>query len=319
MLRIGAWVCLLSLWPAAAPADLFRVHVETGKRQTRSGDGVGYSLYIPAADPDLPAPPWPAVVLLHGFGRNHRYHAKNAYYMAQRGIVVLTPDMTSLAPGRPAQVRNIANLTDHVLWLKERAEDEQDELRGLVDPNRIGLAGHSAGGAVALEAAVRAQEQAIPIGALVLLDAVPWDRTVDRATELRPLPLVSLRSEPGICNLQGKVVDLLNHLSFSAEDVLVVGAHHCDAENPSSRLCALVCWGRDGKGQRLYQRLMALFFQDAFGAHNGEEAWATYDEVLLGLEHQRAVRRVRTRATEGQPVPGVGARPCPELGRPPVF
>ena len=292
-LTAGAILTLLTLLliPSLAFADFFRVHVEEGKRKTSSGDRVGYALYVPVPDPGLPAPPWPTVMLLHGFGRDHRYHAKNAEYMAKRGIVVLTPDMTRLTFGRPAQRGNISGTVDHIRWLIRRSGDDRDPLKGLIDPGRIGLAGHSAGGAVAFEAAVEAQARNIAVGGLCLLDAVPWNRTFNRASTLAPTPFASFRSEPGVCNFQGEVRALLHQLSFSTEDVLITGSHHCDAENPTDRTCVAVCWGKSSKGQHLYQRLMYLFFQDAFEVASVEKVSTNYGEVLQALELQGAIGR----------------------------
>jgi len=77
-------------------------------------------------------------------------------YLAQRGIVVLTPDMASLFGGEAAQLGCIADAVADVTWLAERSATPGDSLVGLVDPVRIGLAGHSAGGAVSFEAAATA-------------------------------------------------------------------------------------------------------------------------------------------------------------------
>ena len=270
---------------------LFDVRTEEGKRKTSTGDTVAYELFVPMPAQGLPLPPWPAVVLTHGFGRDHRYHVRNAYYMARRGIVVLTADMTSLTLGRPAQVRNIANTADHIIWLQERALSDHDSLKGSIDPNRIGLAGHSAGGAVSFEAAILSQGRDIPVAALCLLDGVPWDRTLNRAPRLKWLPFVSLRSEPGVCNFHGKVVSLLGRLKFPTEDIQIVEGTHCDAENPSNSACWFMCGGRNGEGRHLYQRLMYLFFQDALGVSSVEEDPQTYPEVLRSLAVQGIISR----------------------------
>ncbi len=291
-----------------AMAALFDVRIEEGVRKTSAGDTVAYELFSPRADPGLPPPPWPAVVLTHGFGRDHRYHAKNAYYMAQRGIIVLTPDMTSLTLGRPAQARNIVNTVDHILWLQGRALSDHDLLKGSIDRNRIGLAGHSAGGAVSFEAALLSQGRNVPVAALCLLDGVPWDRTLNRAPRLSWLPFASLRSEEGVCNFHGKVVSLLGRLKFSTEDIQIVEGTHCDAENPSSTACWLMCGGRSGDGRRLYQRLMYLFFQDALGVVSVEENPETYPEALRSLAARGTIIRR----------PGVQERIEPPLTVPPL-
>ena len=277
---------------ALAWADFYEVRVERGERKTSLGDSIAYSLFVPVPKPTLPPPPWPTVVLTHGFGRTHKYHSRNAYYMAMRGIAVLTPDMTSLTLGRRAQVRNASNTVDHLVWLKNRGEDDQDGLKGLIDTERLGLAGHSAGGAISFEATLKGQEQGIPVAALCLLDAVPWDRTLGKASSLRPLVFASLRSEESPCNFQGKVTVLLDRLTFPTEDVQIVGGKHCDAENPTSAACWLLCGRGSKERQRLYQRLMYLFFQDALGVVSIEEEPETYQSFLETLESRGAVLRL---------------------------
>ena len=274
-----------------ALAAFFDVRIEEGERKTSAGDTVAYELFLPTPREDLPPPPWPAVVLTHGFGRDYRYHAKNARYMARRGIAVLTPNMTRLTLGRPAQVRNIVNTVDHIVWLQGRAMSDHDPLKGSIDRNRIGLAGHSAGGAVSFEAAILSQERDIPVAGLCLLDGAPWDRTLNRAPRLRWLPFASLRSEASVCNFHGKVVSLLNRLRFPTEDIQIMEGTHCDAENPSNAACWFLCGGKDGDGQHLYQQLMYLFFQDALGVHRLEENPETYSEVLKSLAARGTITR----------------------------
>ncbi len=172
------------------------MRVEHGTRRTPSGDQVAYSLFMPQPSESLAAPPYPAVAVSHGFARSKRFHANTACGLAERGIVVLTPDLVSLLGGEEAQLRNIENLIDHVRWLRIRATAEGDPLFGLLDPERIGLVGHSAGGAISLEAAIELAEAGENVFALMLLDGVPWARTVDRAGELPELAFASVRSEP---------------------------------------------------------------------------------------------------------------------------
>ena len=295
-------LAMFFLCHAVAWADLYEVRIERGERQTLLGDSIAYRLFIPIPHPGLPPPPWPAVVLTHGFGRTRKYHSRNASYMARRGLTVLTPDMTSLTLGRPAQLRNISNTVDHMVWLKTRSESDQDGLKGLIDPLRIGLAGHSAGGAIAFEATLQGQAQGIPVAALCLLDAVPWARTLDKASGLMPLAFASLRSEETPCNFQGEILTLLDRLIFPCEDVQIVGAKHCDVENPTNGACRVLCGGSSKEGQRLYQRLTYLFFQDALGIISIEEKQDTYESFLGALESRRAVLRLPQHQKTSSPV-----------------
>jgi len=154
-------VCLVSACVAASCAGsrsdrevrLYDVNVESGTRQAVTGARVAYDLFIPRPAADLRGPPFPAVILIHGFARDRTFHRNNALYMAQRGIVVLTPDMVSLLGGEASQPANVAILSDHVRWLTERSTTAGDPLAGILDARCIGLAGHSAGGAVSFASA----------------------------------------------------------------------------------------------------------------------------------------------------------------------
>lgn len=282
-LGVGVLACTLGSCcpPAPSPsAGLYEVSIELGRRPSVSGGTLLYDLFIPQPDPALAPPPWPAVVLTHGFARDRTRHRHNAMYLAQRGVVVLAPDMASLLGGEAAQLRCIADLVSNVAWLAERSADAGDALSGLVDPTRIGLAGHSAGGAVSFEAAIDARNTAAPVAAVCLLDAVPWDRTIARAADLPAVPFASWRSEQDACNADGSARILLGRLTFPTEDVLIVGASHCDPENPSDVLCALACGRSTPQRQALYQQFLYLFFRDALQAPPVPSEPASYAAAL---------------------------------------
>ncbi|MBN1488670.1 MAG: alpha/beta hydrolase fold domain-containing protein [Phycisphaerae bacterium] len=234
-------------------------------------------------------------MLSHGFARDRTRHRDNAMYLAQRGIVVLTPNMASLLGGESAQLNNIADVVGDVAWLAERGETPDDALDGLVDPARIGLAGHSAGGAVSFEAAIDAQHTATPVAAVGLLDAVPWDRTIARAADFPAIPFASWRSEPAPCNAGGNIRLLLGEMPFPTEDVRIVGATHCDPENPSDALCALACGRSTAERQALYQQFLYLFVRDALQAPPVPNETVTYPEAL----YEAAVAGSIARATAG--------------------
>ena len=212
-------------------------------------------------------------------------------YLAQRGIVVLTPDMASLFGGAAAQLGCIADAVADVAWLAERSATPGDSLVGLVDPARIGLAGHSAGGAVSFEAAIDTENTSVPVAAVCLLDAVPWDRTIARAADFPVIPFASWRSEPEPCNAEGSVRSVLSGLSFATEDVLIVGGTHCDPENPSDGLCTLACGRPAPERQHLYQEFLYLFVRDALHAPSVPSERAQYTAALDEAAAQGAIVR----------------------------
>jgi len=256
---------------SAPSSGYYRVSIERGRYRTATGERVCYDLFIPQPDPALPPPPWPAVVLNHGFARDRTRHRNNALYLAERGVVVLTPDMGCLLGGEDAQLQDIADLVGEVAWMAERSTTPGDALNGVLDPARIGLAGHSAGGAVSFEAAIDAQSTPTPVAAVCLMDAVPWERTVARAAEFPPLPFASWRSEPEPCNANGAARRLLNGLPFPTEDVLIVGGTHCDPENPSDAAPERQC---------LYQQFLYLFAREALHAPEVPSEPGAYEAAL---------------------------------------
>lgn len=262
---------------------------------------MAYDLFIPQAAPVLPPPPWPAVVLRHGFARNGTRQRDNAMYLAQRGIVVLTPDMASLLGGEAAQLGCIADAVADVAWLTERSASPDDPLTGLVDPKRIGLAGHSAGGAVSFEAAIDTQTTSVPVAAVCLLDAVPWDRTIARAADFPVIPLASWRSEPGPCNAEGSVRSVLDGLMFPKEDILIIRGTHCDPESPSDCLCALACGRPAPERQHLYQQFLYLFVRDALEAPSVPNEPAQYAVALDEAAALGLIVRTPAGAATGQP------------------
>ena len=273
-------------FPAASLSaePIYDVRVEEGRRTTSSGDTVRYELYVPETAPG----PRPTVVLTHGFARSLRYQRNNARYLAERGgFLVLVPNLVSLLGGAPDQLRNIENTADHVRWLVARSLTTGDSIEGRVDRARLGLAGHSAGGAVSFEAALALASTDTPVEALALLDAVPWRRTTRVANELPPMDVASFTSEPSPCNAFGNVQKLEEDLRFPTEEVRIVGGTHCDPENPTDFLCKLACGGGSTEGQSRYQELTQLFFANAFG----EEENDAYRSALDALENAGAVER----------------------------
>jgi pimeloyl-ACP methyl ester carboxylesterase len=277
-----------------------------------AGDQVAYSLFIPQPGESLAAPPYPAVVISHGFARSKRFHANTACALAERGIVVLTPDLISLLGGEEAQLRNIDNLVDHVHWLRTRVATEGDPLFDLLDPERIGLVGHSAGGAISFEAAIELAEADECVDALMLLDGVPWARTVDRASELPELAFASVRSEPSACNAEGAIREVLTRLPFMTEDILVVGGSHCDPESPSDLLCRITCGGSSEQARAAYQELVGAFLGDAFAAPDTETSHgfaATVDALVAA--GRVATSSVSERSQASSPVSRHAQQPTP--------
>jgi hypothetical protein len=243
--------------------ELYKVKIVTAHFRTKSGTNRNYTLYIPEKNSILPESPFPFLVLIHGFFMTGYQHSNNAKYYAQRGFVTITPDMTKLLLGDENRTKNVCDILEQISGLIKDSKTPSSSLYGLIDPNRIGIAGNSAGGAVCLELLLEAQKTDIPIQAMCSLDGVPWDRTKKQMEKLKPVNILSLRAEPGLCNYYARMVPYLKLLKFAYNDVKINGAHHCDVENPTTLGCRCVCGASNEKNRALFQHLTYLFFRDS--------------------------------------------------------
>jgi pimeloyl-ACP methyl ester carboxylesterase len=173
------------------------------------------------------------VVLAHGFMRDRYSMSVLARELAERGALVIVPDLPFLVDSSA----NAAALADIVI-------DTRAGRFGAM-PARTVLVGFSAGGLATLLAAARAPGVSGWIG----LD--PVDRSaegVHAAARVSP-PAVILRAAPGRCN------DFANSHSWGAflprltRDTLVQGATHCDFEDAGDVICAAVCGPADPERQ----------------------------------------------------------------------
>jgi hypothetical protein len=248
-------------------AHLYKVRVVEGKHRTKGGAMRKFKIYIPVKDDSsLPGAPYPTVVLIHGFLMTGIQHRNNAQYMAEHGIVAYTPNIAKLLLGDEKRMHNVDGLVDDIAWLTGKSGPQPDYMKGLVDANRIGIAGNSSGGAVILEMALQAQKENIPIHTMVSLDGVPWDRTEESIPEIKPLKFLCLRAEPCLCNYHARMLRFLEKLKFPYDDVKVNGAHHCDVENPTTLGCASVCGISDGSHRMIFQKLLYYYMRDTLDA-----------------------------------------------------
>jgi pimeloyl-ACP methyl ester carboxylesterase len=279
--------CALPQWESSAGEWRDGVTVTVGSRRTALGDDIDYALFVPADGSSLAGPPYPALVLTHGFARDYGRHIASAVEYAGHGILVMTPNMAPEGGGAIGPQRVVQNTVDHVQWLAAKGVTRGDPLFGLVDVHRMALAGHSAGGAVSFEATTELQRSGMGPLALVLLDAVPYASTLAKAPALEPLPLLSLRSEPGACNANASVGRLVERMTFVVSDLRIVGATHCDPENPSDISCEIVCGRSEESNRETYLKLTDVFLRNVFG-RDGPEA-SSFERFVRRLERRGLV------------------------------
>jgi len=254
-----------------------------------SGVSRDYALYLPKDTACDKRKPHPLVVLLHGFLMTEKQHANNSLNLAQHGFVVYAPDMSKILLGEQTRSDNVADVLDGIEWLTKQSTDPKSPLYKMIDRNRVGIAGNSAGGAVCFEVALEAQKAHVPLAALCSLDGVPWDRTKSRIADLHKLKILSLRAEPSLCNFHGKVLEYLSLLKFPCDDIKVNGAHHCDAENPSTFGCRCVCGASNDSHRRIFEKLVLLFFEDSLMPARDARSNQTFQEAVDELAQSSKV------------------------------
>jgi len=219
---------------------------------------------------------FPLFVLLHGAGAlgvaalggaPAALHAHARRLAGEGGCACVVPALASLAaaaaPGASAAqaqlaaVAAVVDLVQHAaaaLHAPPCAGAGGGSTRNggggaLVDARRVFLCGHGAGGALALEVAIELAQAGAPAAGVVMLDALPWPRTVVRAASeffVDLTLLVSLRAEPGLWNGGGAVLGVLRAPRIAAGsgdtvcDVLVKGARHGDLARPEDALLGCV-------------------------------------------------------------------------------
>ena len=151
----------LSLWyPAAeSEADGPRSTYPYGMSMLGPETSVALATYrgaaIPESTPDLPAEPYPLVILSHGFAIGETSYAWLAEHLASHGMVVLAPTHPeSLDPG--VLWRSTVTRPDDIRSVLEYVDGEIESGRtfdGLVDTESVAVIGHSYGGYTALAAA----------------------------------------------------------------------------------------------------------------------------------------------------------------------
>ncbi len=160
----GAGLCGLGLWLAlAVPYQSHTFRIDAG----------GCRLVTDIVEP-AGGTPQGYVVLLHGLSANKRIMSYIAAGFAAQGLRVFVPDL----PGH--------GRTDGPFSYERSNQCSENLLRelvarGLLDPERTILAGHSLGGAIALRVAAR-----VPVGGVIAISPAPMRPILGISPEMMP-------------------------------------------------------------------------------------------------------------------------------------
>ena len=246
-----------------------------------------FTLFVPQKDSVLPEPPFPVAVLIPGFLCSGAQMRNNAEYLVKRGFIVITPNLSKILLLDKHRVHNVQTVLDEITWLIEQDKTPGNALQAMIDPDRVGLLGHSFGGSACIEVLLEAQKANIPIHTFVSNDSVPWCRSMRRMSSITPVDILSLRAGPALCNECGIVLRYFRRLKFPYEDILVKGAGHCDGENPIKSWCLCLCAAPSRKKHRdLFQLLTYLYFRDSLKAPALWSPTANFTQITQLLEEK---------------------------------
>ena len=216
---------------------------------------LGYDLYAPSDE-------GPLVVLGHGFARSAAQMAGLGEHLASHGLRVAVPDYCFSSFGgadHPANAR-------HAVALSAALAQGEDVLH----------IGYSAGGAAAMGAVA---DDPAAIGVLGL-DAVDSDALAADGLARFDGSVAGLVGAPSACNDEGSGASLYG----AGEALVVVGASHCDFEDPSDALCTALCGAVDEQRQAVVRELATAWALATSGLDpRGAELWSggeRYDELV---------------------------------------
>lgn len=239
-----------------------------------TGKFVPVDFYLPAG-----SGPAPVVIVAHGFARNRRTMAGWGGLLAQAGFLAVVPDQPSWV--------------DHARNGRALAE-----LLAVVQTGRLGLpsrssrpaalVGFSAGGFSTLLAAAGNTN----VSGWVGLDPVGMSGTAEVLAGSLSIPAFVLRAEPAPWNANGNARAIFAALPGPAFSLVVNGATHVDAENPTSRAAEWACGKTDPARRKLFGRYLVASLRTALLQD------AAAQRELRNATNEPAVREVTFRKPE---------------------
>lgn len=210
----------------------------------------------------------PVVILLHGFQHNKEGQSGNAEHLSSWGFITVVPNLkyNLLEPNPEEREMDVKGILDYI----QEQNSDPSSVFSQAELEKIGIAGHSAGGLTA----VMLTAHDLRIKSLVGLDAVlsggmpgsdlSWDPRQEG--HLISVPSAFLLAPPQTCNNDhdGGILAYDYVSSESKAKYTLVDGNHCDFMNadefPNS-LCYSLCGGSYDEGRlRLGRKYLTAWF-----------------------------------------------------------
>ena len=213
---------------------------EVSVPRTRGDEGSFEArLYVPVLSlTGVSEPPSPVVAFGHGYQAKVDYYESTLAHLASWGIVVIAPRSAGeLFPDHAAFADDLLSALDWVV--AEAGSENRDWPGGPVDPEALGVAGHSMGGGAALLAAARDPA----IRAVATLAAAESDPSaIDAASSIAAPVLFLAAADDAITPLAEHQRPMFEaKASGPAQLRTIVGASHCGFLDLETALLSLVC------------------------------------------------------------------------------
>lgn len=218
-----------------------------------AGEMIPLAVYYPT---DLVAP-GPLVAVVHGYVRNGSFMRVMAETLASHGLVAIVPDMPCTLLGGCDHDENGLQISGLMDWaIDQSANNMMSPIYGLVDSSKLGVIGHSWGGlGVFMSGLLDTRYQSV----------VTLDANDDRGLAAGNAPMFDrpsmhiMASVSGACN-STDWGDSVYPLTLSPHmRIRIVGAGHCDVEDPTDNFCPTFCNAGDPATTPLFRRYAVAF------------------------------------------------------------
>jgi dienelactone hydrolase len=224
-------------------------------------------IYLPAL---APVPSSATVIVVPGFMSTKEQHHDQAQALTAAGCiaVVISPRYSLVRADLQARIAEVTAVLD---YLERENGTQKTELYGRIDTQRIGIAGHSAGGLTALGVAAIDPRIKALVGLDIVVTTGPrggmpaWEPRAEGAKIAMPVLLVT--APPSACNAYGNngmpVIDSL--ATEEKRELFLANGSHCDFldANPA---CDLICGGSTQDRREFVISAMVTFFQTYLNA-----------------------------------------------------